>query len=114
MEGSSRGIVWFHPGRRDQNGLSLPLPVYRLEILRDTAHKRPPLDGPAVPAPAANKKAIAAAKKHLAGGKKIKASRGYKGATRQHIKTVAEMKKNRKAATANASEADKAKLRAKR
>ncbi len=58
------------------------------------------------------RKAIAAARKRLASGRKIKTNRGYKGAARLHTKTVAEMKRNRKAATANASEADKAKHRA--
>jgi alpha-galactosidase len=57
------------------------------------------------------RKAIAAAKKRLAGGKRIKTRVGYKGAVRLHTKTVAEMKRARAAATANAAEADKAKSR---
>ena len=54
------------------------------------------------------KKAIAGAKKRLSKGKLIKTKK-YEGAARLHVKTVAEMKKNRAEATKNASAADKAK-----
>jgi alpha-galactosidase len=55
------------------------------------------------------KKAIAAAKKRIAGGRSIKTNRGYEGAARLHTTTVAEMKKKRKAATASSSQANRAK-----
>jgi alpha-galactosidase len=51
---------------------------------------------------------IAAAKKRLA-GKKLATKEGYKGAARLHVKTVAEMAADKKAARANAGAADKAK-----
>jgi alpha-galactosidase len=57
------------------------------------------------------RKAIAAAKKRLAKGKRIRTRVGYKGAVRLHTKTIAEMKRDRAAATRNAAEADKAKHR---
>ena len=54
------------------------------------------------------RRAIAAAKKRLARGPRIPTHRGYKGAARLHTKSVAEMKRDRAAARANASAADKA------
>lgn len=58
------------------------------------------------------KKAIAAAKKRLAKGPRIPTKAGYRGAARLKTKTIAEMKRNRAAATKNAAEADKGKERA--
>lgn len=60
------------------------------------------------------KKAIAAAKKRLANKKALlptKHPAGYRGAARLHTKTVAEMRRDRKAANEQAAEADKAKKR---
>ena len=54
------------------------------------------------------KSAIAAARKRLAGGGRIKTRKGYKGAARVKTKTVAEMRKNAAAARKSAQEADKA------
>lgn len=57
--------------------------------------------------------AIAEAKARLASGKRIPIREGYRGAARQHVKTVEEMQQDREAATKNAGEADKGKERAK-
>jgi alpha-galactosidase len=54
-------------------------------------------------------KAIAGAKKRLASGPRVRTNAGYRGAARVHTKSVAEMKKDRRAATKNAAAADKAK-----
>jgi len=53
-------------------------------------------------------KAIADAKRRLAGGKRI-ATRDYRGAARLHTRTVAEMRAQREEATRTAAAADKAK-----
>ena len=54
------------------------------------------------------KRATAAARKRLAGGKLIKTRKGYKGAARLHTKSVAEMARDKAKARQSAAAADKA------
>ena len=54
------------------------------------------------------KRAIAAAKKRLAGGRRIKTREGFKGMARVRVKSVAEMKKDAEKARQSAAAADKA------
>jgi len=54
------------------------------------------------------KAAIAAARKRLASPGRIRTRAGYRGAARLRVKTVADMKRHRNAATKNAAAADKA------
>lgn len=55
-------------------------------------------------------KAIAEAKRRLAGGKQVPTREGYRGAARLHTKTVEEMEAEREEASRLAAAADKAKL----
>jgi len=57
--------------------------------------------------------AIAAAKKRLADGPLLPTREGYRGAARQQVKTVEEMRADRKAANRNAGASDKGQDRAK-